>query len=100
LTAATEAGKLILPVDEARELLWGGDHDQFEVEADLYLESRRWVSGHELVIKNKTDGTMWMSYYERGLTENQYTEPWEDEQFAKFDKVEKVAVTTYEYKLA
>lgn len=88
---------LFLDREDARDLLYGGDNDHYEVEADLYIESRRWVSSHQLVIMNKHDDTYWSAQYDRGLTEYQDHQPWEDESTVRFDKVEKIPVTTYEY---
>lgn len=88
-----------LDAEIARNLAWGFDVVDLglAVEADTHIEDRRWVSVHELVIRD-ADGRYWMTYYEQGLTEYQDTRPFEDDTEVEFREVEKVPVTTYEYR--
>ncbi|WP_406161043.1 hypothetical protein [Streptomyces canus] len=61
------------------------------------VDSRRWVSVHELVFRAPDDGKVWRVHYERGLTESQDdTDPWNDERTIEADEVERVEVTAFE----
>lgn len=63
-----------------------------------HIEDRRWVSVNRLILKDR-DGKFWAATYERGLTEYQDCQPFEDEvEEVTFYGVEKFAVTTYEYR--
>lgn len=68
------------------------------VEHDEHIEDRRWVSVHLLVVKDDLFGRYWAAIYEQGLTENQDTWPFENVEEVQFIEVEKVPVTTYEYR--
>jgi len=89
--------------EQAAELSYGvpGHWDDAElgltVESNEQIDSRRWVSVHLLVVKDR-DGKFWAATYERGLTEYQDIDPFEDESEVTFYEVEKVPVTTYEYR--
>jgi hypothetical protein len=87
--------------DQARELLCCRDLPDLglTIEADEHIGERRWVSEHFLVVKDR-DGKLWAATYDRGLTEYQDTEPFEDEAEVGFYEVEKVPVTTYIYRKA
>jgi hypothetical protein len=90
---------LILTGEHARELVCGEADPELglEVEAKVQEGSRRWVSMHRLIVKDR-DGHLWSSAYEQGLTEYQDTRPFEDLDAVTFTEVEKVPVTTYEYR--
>ena len=68
-----------------------------EVESDEYWDHSRWESIHQLVVKDK-DGRLWAARYRQGLTEYQDIEPFEDQDEVEFYQVEKIPVTTYEYR--
>lgn len=84
---------------QARELLYSREDPDLglAVELDEQVESRRWVSIHRLIIKDE-DGRFWETFYERGLTEYQDIEPFEEECEAEFWEVGKVPVLSYEYR--
>ncbi len=89
-----------LPRNQAQDLLWEDTCDElpgYRKEADYQVDTQRWVSVHELVIKD-AEGSLWMTDYALGLTEYQDIEPFEDDDEVEFRAVEKVAVTTYEYR--
>jgi hypothetical protein len=90
---------LILAPDIARELTWFNQDTELglEVEAREHIEDRRWVSVHRLILKDR-DGKFWATTYERGLTEMQDGQPFEYATEVEFVQVEKVPVTTYEYR--
>jgi hypothetical protein len=44
------------------------------------------------------DGRLWAVPYQRGLTESQDSRPFEDQAEVSFTEVEKVPVTSYEYR--
>ncbi|GAA2738499.1 hypothetical protein [Actinocorallia aurantiaca] len=106
----TEAIKL--PRNLALYLLEEGDlespepMDGYAFEAVQDCGSSRWSSHHRLIIRRESDGALFASEdYHRGLTENQEDDYWsgdyygvEEEGFIHFHPVEKVALTTYEYK--
>ena len=86
--------------DQALDLLWDGECTElpgYAKVADSQIGTNRWSSIHELVIRDDY-GNLWAVDYYRGLTEYQYTEPFEDKDEVEFDAVEKVAVTTHEYR--
>lgn len=87
-TVASEPVKL--PADLARDLACCGPDDDpidgWTVVANEYLESHRWESLHELVIRNG-DGQHFMDTYRQGLTERQDTGPYEYEKTATFTPV-------------
>lgn len=65
--------------------------------AELHCEqvdTRRWVSVHELVFRAPDDGKAYRVYYEQGLTENQDDhDPWNYEKTIKAEEVELRPVT-------
>ena len=86
--------------DQALDLLWDGectDLPGFAKVAESQTGSGRWCSYHQLVISDDY-GNLWAADFERGLTEMQDIDPFEDEEEVEFGEVEKVAVTTYEYR--
>jgi hypothetical protein len=59
------------------------------------VDTRRWVSVHELVFRAPDDGKAYRVYYDKGLTESQDdTDPWDYEHVIAADEVERVEVTT------
>lgn len=88
--------------DQALDLLWDGECTElpgYAREATSQTGSGRWCSYHELVIRDP-GGQLWATGYEQGLTESQDCSPFDDldSAGAEFWPVEKVAVTTYEYR--
>ena len=86
--------------DQALDLLWDGECTElpgYAKVADSQIGTNRWSSIHELVIRD-VHGKLWAADYYRGLTEYQDIDPFEDEAEVEFGEVEKVAVTTYEYR--
>jgi hypothetical protein len=85
-----------LTADEARRLLdWESEVAGLEYVDEKYIESRRWESLNLLVAKD-SEGKLWGAYFRRGLTEEQYTEPWEYEEVVEFQPVVEKTVVTYE----
>ena len=88
-----------LPADLARELVYnpGDTMDGWTVVAIEYVESRRWQSVHRLVIHNEA-GEHFASTFRQGLTEEQETQPFEDETTVIFAPVAPhfEVVTTWE----
>ena len=91
---------LKLTGEQARDLVYDEADPELglTVELDEQVASRRWVSVHRLIVRGE-DGRLWAANYERGLTEYQDSKPFEDQAGVKFAEVEKVPVTTYEYRL-
>ena len=90
-----------LTVEDARELAGeevGGGFDGWTVVAHRQTGSSRWRSSHRMVIRNEA-GEHFAAYYRKGLTENQHEEPWEYDQVARFEPVERRAkvIRTYEW---
>ena len=97
---------LILTGEQARELVYDEADPALglEVETRVQTGTRRWVSTHRLIVRDR-DGRLWSTSYEKGLTESQDTRPFEDPSGAggpmgavTFTEVEKVPVTSYEYR--
>jgi hypothetical protein len=67
------------------------------------IDTRRWVSSHELVFQVTENGntSLWSTTYERGLTEHQDTYPWDDEDEVTAQEVRAVekTITVTEYEL-
>lgn len=95
----TGTNPLKMSAADARELTYGGDFtaEGLTVELDEQTGTSRWVSLHRIVVKDR-DGKFWAATYKRGLTENQDIDAFEDETEVTFYEVEKVPVTTYEYR--
>lgn len=55
--------------------LYGGANDDVVVYENEQHDVRRWVEVRRIVFNYK--GELFLVYYENGLTEDQYTEPWE-----------------------
>lgn len=63
------------------------------------VDSRRWVSVHELVFRAPDDGKAYSVTYEQGLTENQDdTDPWNDEDEIKATEVEQRPVVVQQWR--
>lgn len=60
-----------LMYDDAMEAIDGGGCDGFVTVAIVNMDSRRWESYHQLILKRLIDGTFWAAQYSEGLTENQ-----------------------------
>lgn len=95
----TETTPLKMSAQDARELAYGGDFtaEGLTVEADEQTGTTRWGIIHQLVVRDR-DGRLWMTTYETGATEMQDYGPFEDVSEVTFDEVEKIPVTTYEYR--
>jgi hypothetical protein len=87
-----------LTAEQARELTWGISNPELglTVESNEQIDSRRWVSVHMLVLRDKA-GKLWAAYYEQGLTEMQDIMPFEDMEEVHFFPVEQRVKTTYVY---
>lgn len=86
--------------DQALDLLWDGECTElpgYAREATSQTGSSRWVSHHQLVIRDDYQN-LWAADYCLGLTEYQDIDAFQDEDEVEFAEVEKVAVTTYEYR--
>ena len=90
---------LKLTGEQARDLAYGEADPEWglEVEANEQIDSNRWSSIHQLVVRDK-NGKFWAATYRKGLTENQDESPFEYDGEVEFREVEKVPVTTYEYR--
>lgn len=63
------------------------------------VDTRRWVSVHELIFRAPDDGKAYSVTYEQGLTENQDdTDPWNYEDEIKAVEVEQQPVTVMQWK--
>lgn len=67
-----------IPVEDARDMIWG-EVDGYKVLSNEQFDSGRWMSYHELVIQDVKTRFIYLTTYQRGLTENQYCDPFEDE---------------------
>ena len=85
--------------EQARDLAYEEADPEWglEVESNEQIDSNRWSSIHRLVVRDK-DGKLWAATYSQGLTENQDESPFEYNNEVEFTAVEKVPVTTYEYR--
>lgn len=86
--------------DQALDLLWDGECTElpgFAKVAESQTGSGRWCSYHQLVIRDDC-GNLWAADFERGLTEYQDIDAFQDEEDVEFEAVEKVPVTIYEYR--
>lgn len=96
--------QITLGREEAREMLWldlGTVVGGYEVTENRQVEERRWVSVHEFVIRQLSTGRFYRTFYERGLTEYQDTEPfdeWACPDGVVFTSVVQEPVTAYVYK--
>ncbi|WP_329168350.1 hypothetical protein OG709_30050 [Streptomyces sp. NBC_01267] len=58
---------------------WDAEHPAERL-SEEQIDTRRWVSVHEVVFRAPDDGKAWAVCYVRGLTESQDdTDPWEYE---------------------
>ncbi|MFF3312505.1 hypothetical protein [Streptomyces sp. NPDC002952] len=63
------------------------------------IDTRRWASVNELVFRAPDDGKTYRVYYDEGLTEMQDdTDPWDYEAVVDAEEVERVEVTTFEWR--
>ena len=90
---------LKLTGEQARDLVYDEADPALglEVEFNEQTGSGRWMSHHRLIVKDK-DGRFWAVPYQQGLTESQDSKPFEDQAEVEFREVEKVPVTSYEYR--
>ena len=90
---------LTLTGEESRDLVYSEADPVLglEVEANEQIDTNRWSSIHRLVVKDK-DGKLWAATYSKGLTEYQDERPFEDQAEVTFREVEKVPITTHEYR--
>lgn len=82
------AEKIYIDRKEANGLVYEVYNDDYEVVTKVEYDSGRWEAYHYIVIKRKSDGKLFISYYACGVPEYQEREP-----FVKFgsnsdDKVE------------
>ncbi|MFB7114075.1 hypothetical protein [Streptomyces sp. NPDC056291] len=62
------------------------------------IDTRRWVSIHEVVFRTPDDGRVWSVGYQEGLTEVQDgTDLWFGDDVVKADEMEAVEVTVTEW---
>ncbi|MFE4671066.1 hypothetical protein [Streptomyces sp. NPDC056723] len=62
------------------------------------VDSRRWVSVHELIFRAPDDGLTYQVFYEQGLTENQDdTDPWNFDDAIKATEVEQRPVVVQQW---
>ena len=99
LQAGEDVNTLKLTAEQARDLAYDEADPEWglTVESNEQIDTKRWESVHQLVIKDR-DGRLWAAAYTQGLTENQDGRPFEYEAEVTFREVEKVPVTTYEYR--
>lgn len=86
--------------DQALDLLWDGectDLPGFAKVAESQTGSSRWVSHHQLVIRDDY-GNLWAADYCLGLTEYQDIDAFQDDDEVEFSEVKKVPITVFEYR--
>ena len=86
--------------DQALDLLYYGESGElpgYAREATVQTGTSRWCSHHQLVIRDE-HGNLWAADYALGLTEYQDVDEFDGEEEISFTEVEKVPVTTYEYR--
>lgn len=90
---------LKLTREQAQDLAYGeADEGQvLTIELNEQVDTLRWSSVHRLIVKDGA-GKLWEAGYTRGLTENQDERPFEYDDEVEFREVEKVPVTSYEYR--
>lgn len=86
------AEKIYIDRNEANELVYGSDNDNYEVIQRAQCDSGRWESYHRIIIKRKSDGKLFGAFYAQGLTECQERKP-----FETFDANEDDKITFVEY---
>lgn len=74
--------------------------DGYRLLAVQDVDSGRWESYHLLVIQRFDDGALFGADFRRGLTEQQETQPFEDEDEVTFKPVFAEAVVTTVYKVS
>lgn len=86
---------LILTREEAQAIAWKLSSD-FAVISEETVDTRRWVTCHEIRVRRESDGKLFESYFERGSTEIQDQLPYEYDE-PKFIEVfeTKEVVTVY-----
>ena len=86
----TVTDPIALPAEDARGLLdfepGQEAFDGWTIAADEHLGEGRWTERRRLVIRNG-DGQHYAARYERGLTEQQETYPWEGDKPVTFTPV-------------
>lgn len=88
--------KLIVVSEEDSSNMCYGDDENYEVIRDKIIDQRRWVTIHEVVVKNKTTERYYRGEYSVGSTEyqdgcNEYPKEW--------DEVEPYETVIIEYRL-
>lgn len=76
---------LILSTEEAQAIAWG-DSSEFTTILEETVDTRRWVTCHEILVRRVSDGKLFKSYYEKGATEVQDQAPYEYDE-PKFKEV-------------
>lgn len=85
--------------EEARRAVYD-DHENFTTVLKEIIDTRRWVSENEVILKRISDGTYWRGYYTEALTEAQEARPFDEYNGDKpiFTQVEQVEVVTKVWK--
>lgn len=87
---------LILSTEEAQAIALG-DSSDFSTISNETVDTRRWVTCHEILVKRVSDGKLFESYYEQGATEMQDQSPYEYDE-PKFREVFKTQEVKTVYK--
>lgn len=101
-SAPVAAEPVIVDGDTARELAYSDPGDTvagWTVVANEHIESQRWESLHQLVIRNE-QGEHFEDTYSKGLTEYQSTGAYEDADAARFTPVVPTFRVVTEWKAA
>ena len=93
---------LLLSLKRLSRLARGYEDDDYETIYTEQTDSGRWYSYHDLVIKRKSDGKLFGSWYTLGLTEYQERSPFEEEDTdsdgnVEFEEFKEVEVVRKEY---
>jgi hypothetical protein len=85
--------KLALTKNEARALIYG-DLDGYEIVEEEIIDTTRWSIITEVVVRRLSDGKFFCDSYSKGATEQQWEEPYENDNpnFTEVFPVEKVII--------
>ena len=81
---------------QCKDIVYGDMPEEysFSIVVNKQVDSTRWLSKNELILKEEMSNKHFRTYYQKGLTEIQDTRPFEEEDASWEEVIPVVAITT------